>query len=322
VRAGVFSLALLAAFVATPLLPPSPEPASAEVIPAASAPEPADLPAVVPSAGERDVVKMMLESREEARKAASRAAARQGATIAQEMQLQEQVQAEAAQARATKVRAVRYMAELPDLTARATKKMRAEAERAEQERIAAEKARKAKEEAERRAAVEAAAASTAPAQGPVTMVAPAAPAPQQAAAAAGPVSGRFVRPVAGPVISGFGTRLHPITGEHRLHAGLDFSAAHGSPLYAVTDATVIFAADTGSSPGKKVELLLGNGDVVKYYHLSAIHVSVGQHVAAGDVVGLVGTTGLSTGPHLHFQVHPGGGDPIDPRSWLAARGIS
>ncbi len=130
------------------------------------------------------------------------------------------------------------------------------------------------------------------------------------------VAGARVTPVAGRVSSGFGMRTHPVTGERRLHAGLDFAAPTGRPVVAAAAGTVSAAADSGGY-GLLVTVDHGAGVTTRYAHLSRIAVSVGDPVAAGTVVGAVGSTGQSTGPHLHFEVRVGG-VPRDPLDWLAA----
>jgi Peptidase family M23 len=101
--------------------------------------------------------------------------------------------------------------------------------------------------------------------------------------------------------SGFGMRMHPILKVRRPHNGIDFSADPGTPIYATGDATVKRAGMTGTF-GNMVELDHGFGYETRYAHMSKINVSVGQKVKRGDVIGFVGTTGLSTAPHLHYEV--------------------
>jgi murein DD-endopeptidase MepM/ murein hydrolase activator NlpD len=121
-------------------------------------------------------------------------------------------------------------------------------------------------------------------------------------------------PVEGSVTSGFGPRVHPLTGQQRLHAGLDVAAAAGTPIRAAAAGQII-AATTLGGYGLAVDIRHGDGTVTRYAHQSRLLVRPGQQVAAGQVIGLVGSTGASTGPHLHFEVQVGGG-PIDPLSWL------
>ena len=106
----------------------------------------------------------------------------------------------------------------------------------------------------------------------------------------------------------------------RLHAGQDYAAAIGTPLKAMGAGTVIGAGPM-SGYGTYIDIEFEDGTVSRYGHLSSVSASVGQTVAAGDVVALSGNTGRSTGPHLHLEIRPGGGEPIDPAPWLAERGI-
>lgn len=113
------------------------------------------------------------------------------------------------------------------------------------------------------------------------------------------------QPVAGRVTSPYGARRHPILGYVRMHAGIDFGARYGSPIYAVADGTVAFAGRHGGH-GNYVRLRHGGGLDTGYGHMSRIAVSGGTRVRAGQVIGYVGSTGLSTGPHLHFEAYRGG----------------
>lgn len=120
----------------------------------------------------------------------------------------------------------------------------------------------------------------------------------------------LLMPVVGHITSTFGARRHPILGYTRMHAGVDFGAAWGSPIYAVGDATVNFAGWHGGH-GNFVKLDHGGGFATGYGHMSRIAVSPGEHVRAGQVIGYVGSTGLSTGPHLHYELYRGG-VPVNP----------
>ena len=115
----------------------------------------------------------------------------------------------------------------------------------------------------------------------------------------------LLSPVNGPVTSRFGMRRHPILGYTRMHAGLDFRASYGTPIYAVTDGTVTFAGRNGGH-GNFVKLSHGGGLGTGYAHMSRIAVSSGQRVRRGQVIGYVGSTGLSTGPHLHYEMYRNG----------------
>ena len=117
-------------------------------------------------------------------------------------------------------------------------------------------------------------------------------------------------PVNGRVTSGFGMRRHPILGYTRMHAGIDFGAPYGSPVYAVTDGNVNYAGYKGGY-GQFIGLNHGGGMGTGYGHLSRIAVRSGQYVRRGQVIGYVGNSGLSTGPHLHYELYRNGA-PINP----------
>jgi murein DD-endopeptidase MepM/ murein hydrolase activator NlpD len=122
----------------------------------------------------------------------------------------------------------------------------------------------------------------------------------------------LLAPVPGRVSSNYGMRRHPILGYRRMHRGLDFRAGQGTPIYAVTDGKVEFAGRNGGH-GNFVRLDHGNGLDTGYSHMSRIAVSRGQRVRRGQVIGYVGSTGLSTGPHLHYEMYRGG-KTVDPSS--------
>ena len=124
----------------------------------------------------------------------------------------------------------------------------------------------------------------------------------------------FMRPALGSITSGYGMRRHPILGYSRMHTGVDFRAAHGSPIYAAHSGTVIMAGRMGGY-GKTVVISHGGGLSTLYAHNSQLHVSVGQDVDRGDAIASAGSTGLSTGPHLHFEVRVNG-SPHNPMNWL------
>lgn len=123
----------------------------------------------------------------------------------------------------------------------------------------------------------------------------------------------FTTPVAGArKTSGFGWRIHPLLGYSRMHQGTDYGAAHGTPIRAVTDGVVGYAGYHGGH-GKMVKLRHAGGLGSGYAHMSKIAVSPGMRVTQGQVIGFVGSTGLSTGPHLHFEVYRGGA-AVNPKS--------
>lgn len=117
--------------------------------------------------------------------------------------------------------------------------------------------------------------------------------------------GVLTSPVAGRMTSGFGMRRHPILGYTRMHAGIDFAARYGAPIYAVTDGIVAFAGRHGGH-GNYVRIQHGGGLATGYAHMSRIAAVPGQRVRRGQVIGYVGSTGLSTGPHLHYELYRGG----------------
>ncbi|MEN9222682.1 MAG: LysM peptidoglycan-binding domain-containing protein [Thermostichus sp. BF3_bins_97] len=156
----------------------------------------------------------------------------------------------------------------------------------------------------------------APGTQPSPAAAPQPPAQPQSVPAAPPQappqarSSGFVWPVSGQITSGFGYR------RGRLHAGVDIPGPVGSPIVAVMEGTVIFAGNGGDGYGNRVDIRHPNGLVTRYAHGHQIYVSNGQYVQQGQTIMSRGSTGWSTGPHLHFEVRPGGGAPVDPRPYL------
>jgi murein DD-endopeptidase MepM/ murein hydrolase activator NlpD len=124
--------------------------------------------------------------------------------------------------------------------------------------------------------------------------------------------GGMQMPVPGPVTSNYGLRMHPILGYARMHRGLDFRAGMGSPIIAVADGVVARAGWAGGY-GNQVRLNHAGGLSTSYSHMSRISVAPGSRVRQGQQIGNVGTTGLSTGPHLHFETYRNGAT-INPRS--------
>ncbi|MFM5885511.1 MAG: M23 family metallopeptidase [Novosphingobium sp.] len=125
-------------------------------------------------------------------------------------------------------------------------------------------------------------------------------------------TGLIMPVIGGRITSNFGMRFHPVLGYSRLHAGVDIGAPYGSPIYAVGDGAVIFAGWHGGH-GNYVKLDQGGGYATGYGHMSRIAVAPGMRVRAGQVIGYVGSTGLSTGPHLHYELYRSG-VPVDPMS--------
>jgi murein DD-endopeptidase MepM/ murein hydrolase activator NlpD len=114
-------------------------------------------------------------------------------------------------------------------------------------------------------------------------------------------TGELLWPTAGRVTSPFGVRRHPVFGDMRRHSGIDIGAPHGQPIVAADSGTVI-TSTFNSSYGNFIVISHGNGVSTLYAHLSTRQVSVGDTVSRGQQIGLVGSTGVSTGPHLHFEV--------------------
>ena len=132
----------------------------------------------------------------------------------------------------------------------------------------------------------------------------------------------FMWPVASYVYisSRFGLRVHPITGETKSHTGLDIASNMGTTVYAADNGTITLAGWNGGY-GNCVMIDHGNGYVTLYGHLSYIAVSEGQSVSKGDTIGQVGSTGNSTGPHLHFEVLRAG-TRVDPEQFFSGLVIS
>jgi murein DD-endopeptidase MepM/ murein hydrolase activator NlpD len=127
--------------------------------------------------------------------------------------------------------------------------------------------------------------------------------------------GTFVRPVPGPFSSNFGYRTDPVTGATAFHAGIDFSSPCGTPIKAAGTGTILSAGFNSGGYGNMTLLNHGNGLSTLYGHQSSIIVSAGQSVAQGQVIGYVGSTGKSTGCHLHFEVRVNG-SPVNPVGYL------
>jgi murein DD-endopeptidase MepM/ murein hydrolase activator NlpD len=127
-------------------------------------------------------------------------------------------------------------------------------------------------------------------------------------------TGQFSYPSDAPVTSSFGWRMHPILGYQKFHSGMDFGAEYGSPIRAADRGIVIFAGWYGGY-GNAVIIDHGNGLTTLYGHSSGLYVSEGQAVERGQAIAAVGSTGLSTGPHLHFEVRKDG-EPVDPANYL------
>ena len=139
---------------------------------------------------------------------------------------------------------------------------------------------------------------------------------QKLAAQSGAVrgTGRFVFPANARISSGFGNRVHPILGYSRFHGGVDFAAPQGTAIYAADSGQVIFSGWYGGY-GQTVIVDHGGGLTTLYAHASRLLVREGQSVRQGQSIAAVGSTGLSTGPHLHFEVRRNG-NPVNPMGYL------
>jgi len=125
-----------------------------------------------------------------------------------------------------------------------------------------------------------------------------------------PVSNKDLKRIA----SGFGMRMHPILKYRRMHNGIDFSATTGTPIYATGNGKVIYA-QWNSGFGKLVEIDHGYGYVTRYAHMNEFAVKRGQEVKRGDLIGYVGSTGLSAAPHVHYEILKDGKN-VDPTSYF------
>jgi murein DD-endopeptidase MepM/ murein hydrolase activator NlpD len=129
---------------------------------------------------------------------------------------------------------------------------------------------------------------------------------------------RLVLPVGGYRLTGrFGDRSSLWSS---VHTGLDFAAPSGAPIRSIGDGVVVSAGYDGRY-GYKTVLRLTSGTELWFCHQSAVDVQIGRRVRAGQRIGWIGSTGNVTGPHLHLEVRPGGGGPVDPFSWLRKRGL-
>jgi murein DD-endopeptidase MepM/ murein hydrolase activator NlpD len=125
---------------------------------------------------------------------------------------------------------------------------------------------------------------------------------------------KMALPVQGSLTSGFGFRVHPIFGIQKMHTGIDLAASSGTPISAASDGTVIFAGWYGGY-GRCAILAHGTNFATLYGHTSQLMVTVGQQVKRGQIIAAVGSTGFSTGPHLHFEVRFNG-TPTNPMDFL------
>ncbi len=133
-----------------------------------------------------------------------------------------------------------------------------------------------------------------------------------------PVAPTLVLPVRGYRLTGrFGDRSGLWSS---VHTGLDFAAPYGTPIRSIAAGVVVSTGYDGRF-GNKTVIRLGDGTELWYCHQSVVETKAGAHVRAGQLIGTIGTTGNVTGPHVHVEVHPGGGDPVDPLTWLRRHGL-
>ena len=132
-----------------------------------------------------------------------------------------------------------------------------------------------------------------------------------------PSTSGFISPLPGGayVTCAYGWRIHPIWGDKRFHSGVDLGASQGTPIYAIAAGTVT-TATYGDANGYYVSISHGNGYGSVYCHMTNYTVSVGDSVSQGQVIGYVGSTGWSTGPHLHFEIHVNG-STVNPMDYIS-----
>ncbi len=121
-------------------------------------------------------------------------------------------------------------------------------------------------------------------------------------------------PVEGQVTGSFGERIDPFNGEGAFHSGVDIGSSYGHPVVAPADGVITFADFLGGY-GKALMMDHGHGISTRYGHLSGFAVTIGQHVQRGDIIGYVGASGRSTGPHLHYEVRIND-TPVNPYKYL------
>ena len=129
-------------------------------------------------------------------------------------------------------------------------------------------------------------------------------------------TGKMKQPTPGRISSAFGDRIHPVTGKKQFHNGIDIAAPNGTPIIAPMDGVVTISA-TDETNGNYIILTHPNGYKTGYSHLSSKLVKAGQKVAKGEKIGLVGSTGRSTGNHLHYTVTNPNGEKVDPLKLIA-----
>ncbi|MGQ4496401.1 peptidoglycan DD-metalloendopeptidase family protein [Dermabacteraceae bacterium P13101] len=266
------------------------------------------------AAVENDIARLKRESEESVRQ---RTAAQQEAEQARQ-ELDALYANQRSQAGDLESRKAQYQAREDQLQSesaaldRDIQRLLAEEKKREEERLARERAEQERLEREQRRAEEAARKAGRPA--------PARPKRKSSSGSSysGSSSGGFIRPSNAPISSSFGYRFHPIYHRMKLHAGTDFAGSCGTPVRATRSGRVLYARFNGAA-GRKVMLVHGivNGRLItsSYHHLQGFAVSSGQQVSQGQVVGWIGTTGSSTGCHLHFEIHEDG-SPVNAMKYL------
>ena len=124
----------------------------------------------------------------------------------------------------------------------------------------------------------------------------------------------FLRPVPGVITSYYGYRVNPVTGEYKLHKGIDYAGNYGDPIKASKSGVVEYSGWI-SGYGNTIILGHGNGVQTLYPHAQTLNVSYGDTVSQGDIIATVGSTGNSTGPHLHFEIRIDG-EAVDPLNYI------
>lgn len=140
------------------------------------------------------------------------------------------------------------------------------------------------------------------------------PSPKRQALVAVPARQSRESVAGGTLTSGFGMRMHPLLGVEREHTGVDLAARMGTPVYATADG-VVGSAGVRGGYGLAISIEHGGGMETRFGHLSRLNVVAGQRVRKGDLIGLVGSTGLSTGPHLHYETRLNG-RPVNPMNYM------
>jgi murein DD-endopeptidase MepM/ murein hydrolase activator NlpD len=128
----------------------------------------------------------------------------------------------------------------------------------------------------------------------------------------------LLKPAEGRISSRFGERVSPTQGKEMLHKGMDIAGGVGAEIFAPADGTIRYSGNFGGF-GRYISIEHGNGFVTKFAHMKDLHVKKGQRVQRGDLIGSIGNSGRTTGPHLHYEVWYQN-QPVDPERFLAAKG--